>query len=185
MGIVSDIGNAISGGITAVEDLAKGDIGGAVSSGLGAAVNGFMATNPELGLVSEFSGLLGGLTGAGGQSSPGQAGGHPGLFGNLSNILGSALQDPMGALGGLAGSLGGLFNGGGAGKAGGSTGGGGSTGAGGLPNVADTQNSIQSQLKGSLDLQAQMAQFQIQFQELSSLFKMLKDCGETAARNMA
>jgi hypothetical protein len=86
----------------------------------------------------------------------------------------------MGALGGLAGGLGGLLGGGGgAGKSGGST------GAGGLPNVSDTMNSIQSQLKGSLDLQQQMTKFQIQFQELSSLFKMLKDCGETAARNIA
>ncbi len=34
------IGNAISQGIDAVQDLAKGDIGGALSSGLGAAVNG-------------------------------------------------------------------------------------------------------------------------------------------------
>jgi hypothetical protein len=167
--VINDIGGAISGGINAVENLASGNIGGAVSSGLGAVADGFLAANPEIGMASSLLGPLGGML----SSLTGQAGGgigganqSPSLFGNLSSILGGALSNPLGALGGLSG--------------GGST-----SGAGGLPNVGATQNSIQQQLGGLLNTQMQEAQFQIQFQELSSLISMLQQCGTSAAKAIA
>lgn len=165
-GVINDIGGAISGGINAVENLASGNIGGAISSGLGSVADGFLAANPEIGMASSLlgplSGMLSSLTGgqAGGIGGANQA---PGLFSNISNILGGALSNPLGALGGLLG--------------GGST-----SGAGGLPNVGATQNSIEQQLEGELNQQMQMAQFQIQFQEISSLIQMLQQCGTTAAK---
>jgi hypothetical protein len=166
--VFSGIGNAISGGINAIQDLAKGDVGGALSAGLGAAVNGFMATQPELSMVSQLGGMLGGLVGQAGGSGGGPMGALPGLFGNIADVVGGALQNPLGALGNLIGG-----------------GGGGAGGAGGLPSVGGTQSGIQGQLAGLLDFQKQNAQFQIQFTELTSLIKMLQDLGTAAARNMA
>jgi hypothetical protein len=135
---MGDIGNAISGALNTVEhigsavgDLASGnvgkavgDIGQAATSGIGAAVNGFMAANPEMGAIGKLGQGLSGLLGqAGGAGGLGQAGGSPSPFG-LGNLLPGILQNPLGSLfggGGLGGILGG---GGGAGGAGGATGGG-------------------------------------------------------------
>ncbi len=122
--------------------------------------------------MTSLGGMLGGLAGAAGGAAGG-GGALPGIFGNIANTLGSVFQNPLGALGGIIS--------GGKPPVGGGGGGGGT----GLPDVNSTLNNIQQQLAGSLDLQEKMTQFQIQFQELSSLFKMLKDCGETAARNIA
>ncbi len=135
---MGDIGNAISGALNTVEhigsavgDLASGnigkavgDIGQAATSGIGAAVNGFMAANPEMGAIGKLGGGLSSLLGAaGGAGGLGQAGGSPSPFG-LGNLLPGILQNPLGSLfgpGGLGGILGG---GGGAGGAGGASGGG-------------------------------------------------------------
>ena len=75
---MGDIGNAISGALNTVEhigsavgDLASGnvgkavgDIGQAATSGIGAAVNGFMAANPEMGAIGKLGGGLSSLLGA-------------------------------------------------------------------------------------------------------------------------
>ncbi len=138
---MGDIGNAISGALNTVENLgsavgdlasgnvsgALGDVGKAATSGIGAAVNGFMAANPEMGAVGKLGQGLSGLLGqAGGAGGLGQAGGSPSPFG-LGNLLPGILQNPLGSLFGGGGSgggggLGGLLGGGGG--AGGATGGG-------------------------------------------------------------
>jgi hypothetical protein len=130
---MGDIGNAISGAINTVENLgsavgdlasgnvsgALGDVGKAATSGIGAAVNGFMAANPEMGAVGKLGQGLSGLLGqAGGAGGLGQAGGSPSPFG-LGNLLPGILQNPLGSLFGGGGSgggggLGGLLGGGGA-----------------------------------------------------------------------
>ena len=106
------IGDAVSGALNTVEHLgsavgdlasgnisgALGDIGQAATSGIGAAVNGFMATNPEMGAISKLGGGLSSLLGAaGGASGLGGAGGSPSPFG-LGNLLPGALQSPLGNL---------------------------------------------------------------------------------------
>lgn len=168
-GIVSGIGNAISDGINAVEDLGKGDIGGAISSGLGAVTNGIMATNPELGMVSSIGSLLGGLTGMGGSASPGAAGGSPGLFGGLSNILGGVLQNPLGSLGGLlgGGNAGGLMGSLGSAIQGATTAG--QSGGDPLQQVKDSQGALQQQQVEAMQMQLQNAMFQNVMNLLGSL----------------
>ena len=203
--VVQDIGGAISGGINAVSDLAKGDVGGALSTGLGAVANGFLAMNPEIGegasLLGPLSGMLSGLTGgSGGGGGLGQAGQLPGMISGLLGNLGGALQNPMQGIssllggGGLAGllgggsssnsGLGGIFQGIAAGGTAPNALGAATAGTG-LPSVGGTQSSVQGQLAGLLGTQEQEAQFQIQFQEISSLIEMLKECGKTAAQNMS
>ncbi len=128
---MDSIGGAISGALNTVEhlgsavgDLAKGDVSGALgdvgkaaTSGIGAAVNGFMAANPEMGAVGKLGGGLSSLLGAaGGSAGLGQAGGNPSPFG-LGNLLPGILQNPLGSLFGGGGSgggggIGGLLGGG-------------------------------------------------------------------------
>ncbi len=164
------IGDAISQGINTVEHLgaaagealtgnfggALSDVGKAATSGVGALVNGFMATNPELGLVSSLAGSLGGILGQAGGFNVGQAGGSPSPFG-IGNLLPGVLQNPLGSLGGLLGNLGGLFGGGGSGGGSGFPGiGGGSGGGGGSAGGGGDLGDLSSRLQGNLALQKQV-----------------------------
>ena len=143
---MDSIGGAISGALNTVEhlgsavgDLAKGDVSGALgdvgkaaTSGIGAAVNGFMATNPEMGAIGKLGGGLSSLLGAaGGGAGLGQAGGNPSPFG-LGNLLPGILQNPLGS----------LFGGGGSGGGGGSAGIGGGGAGGGFPDFGGISQGI-------------------------------------------
>ncbi|HKS73603.1 MAG TPA: hypothetical protein VJQ82_10440 [Terriglobales bacterium] len=184
-GVVDGISNAISGGINAIEDLGKGDIGGAITSGLGAVANGIMATNPELSMVSSLGGILGGLTGMGGSSSPGAAGGLPGIFGGLGGALGGLLQNPLGGLGNLLGGGSGIGGGGSLGSLSNLLGGNATPGGLTSGGTGGAQSQIENSLMGSAAQQLQTAQFQIAYQQLTSLIDMLKTCGKDAASKIA
>jgi len=129
---VGALGDAVSGALNTVEHLgsavgdlasgnisgALGDVGKAATSGIGAAVNGFMAANPEMGAIGKLGGGLSSLLGAaGGASGLGGAGGSPSPFG-LGNLLPAALQGPLQSIFG-GGGLGGILGGGGGASGGG------------------------------------------------------------------
>ena len=182
---ISSIGNLVSSGINAVEDLGKGDISGALSNGVSALAGGFMAANPEIGmgmsLLGPLSGMLSSLTGGAGSGGLSGAGQAPGPFSNITGMLGNLLQNPLSALTGLFGGGNGAAGGtGGTGATGGTSSGGSS----GLPDVNSTMGNIMNQIQGQLGLQSQMAQFQIQVQELTSLINDLKTMGTDIARNI-
>lgn len=201
---MGDIGNAISGALNTVEhigsavgDLASGnisgalgDVGKAATSGIGAAVNGFMAANPEMGAIGKLGGglssLLGAAGGAGGAGGLGQAGGNPSPFG-LGNLLPGILQNPLGSLFGGGGSgggggIGGLLGGGGGASGGGpdfsgigqgvSQGGGGVTGGGG-----NDPNGELGQLKnidaGAEAFQLALSMEQVRHQESMAALKAM------------
>src|SRR5580704_15327341 len=121
--VVQDIGNAISGAVNTVEDVGKAavdglsgnfggainDLGKAASDGIGACVNGFMAMNPEMGLVGDIANTVGGLANQGGQFNPGCAGGSPYPFSPGSLPYG-CMNNPWGSIGNPFG--GGGFGGG-------------------------------------------------------------------------
>jgi hypothetical protein len=153
---------------------ALGEVGQAASSGIGAAVNGFMAANPEMGAVSKLGGGLSSLLGAaGGASGLGGAGGSPSPFG-LGNLLPGILQNPLGSLFGGGGSgggggLGGLLGGGGgAGGAAGATGGGpdfGGIGQGVTQGGGNDPNGLLGQLKG-IDAGAEAFQLALSMEQV-------------------
>jgi hypothetical protein len=199
---MSEISSAISGAISTVENVGKaagdavqgnfsgavGDLGKALPGALNAAVGGFLAMNPELGMLGDLGGALGGMLGQAGGFNPGQAGGNPSPFG-IGNLLPGITQNPLGSLFGGGGSTGssspfgglsGLLGGGGTNAGGGATGtgatnSGGSTTASGTPDVNSYINNMQSSLQQNLNFQNQMNQIQQAFGQASAILQMEND----------
>ena len=188
------IGDAVSGALNTVEHLgsavgdlasgnisgALGDVGQAATSGIGAAVNGFMAANPEMGAISKLGGGLSSLLGAaGGASGLGGAGGSPSPFG-LGNLLPGALQGPLQSIFG-GGGLGGILGGGGGASGGGPDFGGisqgVSQGAGGASGATGSAGDQLSQLKnidaGAEAFQLALSLEQVQHQEKMAALKAM------------
>lgn len=182
-GIVKGISDAVSGAINTVEDVGKaagdlvsGNVGGAVgdlgqagSSLIGTAVNGFMATNPEISKLGNVGNMIGGLLGQAGGFNPAQAGGSPLPFG-LGNLLPGILQNPLGCIfgGGPGGgtSLPGLPGG-----TGGSTGAGGAGGE----NWSQLQSDMQAAAKSGDPMQMMQAQQKInQYQEMVTMLSTMQ-----------
>jgi hypothetical protein len=175
--VVQDIGNAISGAVNTVEDVGKAavdglsgnfggainDLGKAASDGIGACVNGFMAMNPEMGLVGDIANTVGGLANQGGQFNPGCAGGSPYPF--------SPGSLPYGCMNNPWGSIGNPFGGGGFGGGGGIDGGfGGGTGQ---ENqlMQNLQNAMASGDPGQIaQAQHKLSQYNNAMQMMSQMF---------------
>ena len=104
---VENLGHAAGDVVTGHFDKLGSDIASTVQSGLPLAADAFMAMNPELGMVSGLSGLLGNLTGAAGGFNLGQAGGLPGAF-SPGNLIQNALNSLFGGSGGSSGGGGGI-----------------------------------------------------------------------------
>jgi hypothetical protein len=196
--VVQDIGNAISGAVNTVEDVGKAavdglsgnfggainDLGKAASDGIGACVNGFMAMNPEMGLVGDIANTIGGLANQGGQFNPGCAGGSPYPFspgslpyGCMNNPWGS-IGNPFGG-GGFGGGGGidpGFGGGGGIGGGGGFGGGGGIGGFGGGTGqenqlMQNLQNAMASGDPGQIaQAQHKLSQYNNAMQMMSQMF---------------
>ena len=171
------IGDAVSGALNTVEHLgsavgdlasgnisgALGDVGKAATSGIGAAVNGFMAANPEMGAIGKLGGGLSSLLGAaGGASGLGGAGGSPSPFG-LGNLLPGILQNPLGSLFGGGGSGGGSASGGVSGAGGGPDFGG--IGQGVTQGGGNDPNGLLGQLKG-IDAGAEAFQLALSMEQV-------------------